>query len=93
MKLATVLTLGFLIVAPQAFADVTDTALAPGKPAGVHTAQFLDGDNGIFLVAGAALVGITIALATAGNGVSASATSPNGGGGSTTTSTSTGTSP
>jgi len=38
--------------------------LAAGKPAGLHKAQLEDG-NGMFLVAGAALVGITIALATA----------------------------
>jgi hypothetical protein len=90
MKFATFLTLGFLTVAPQAFADVANTPLAPGKPAGVRTAQFLDGDNGIFIVAGAALIGITAALASANNGV---AGSPNNtGSGSTSTST-TGTSP
>ena len=47
--------------------------LDPGKPAGVRQAELLDGGNGIFVVAGAALVGITIALATAGNG----STTPN----------------
>ena len=39
--------------------------LASGKPAGVHQAQLLDGGNGMLVVAGAALVGITVALATA----------------------------
>lgn len=63
--------------------------LAAGKPAGLHRAQFEDG-NGMFVVAGAALVGITIALATASNNVGAPAqTSP---GTSTSTST-TGTNP
>ena len=86
MKFVTILTLGFLTIASQAFADVTnDTSLAPGKPAGVRTAQF-EGANGIFIVTGAALIGITVALATAGNGVSAA---NNTGSGSTSTSTST----
>jgi hypothetical protein len=68
MKFATVLTLGFLTFASQAFADVTP--LAPGKPAGVRTAQFERG-TGMYIVAGAALIGITAALASAGNGTSA----------------------
>jgi hypothetical protein len=50
--------------------------LDPGKPAGVHQAELLDGGNGMFVVAGAALVGITIALATASDGPSAVNTSP-----------------
>jgi hypothetical protein len=50
--------------------------LNPGKPAGVRQAELLDGGNGMFVVAGAALVGITIALATAGNGPTAPNTSP-----------------
>jgi hypothetical protein len=45
--------------------------LEPGKPAGVRQAELLDGGNGMFVVAGAALVGITIALATAENGPAA----------------------
>ena len=74
MKFATILSLGFLTIASQAFADVAnDTPLAPGKPAGIHTAQF-EGSNGIFVVTGAALIGITVVLATAGNGVSANNT-------------------
>lgn len=88
---ATILSL-LMVPASGALAD-TNVPLAPGKPAGVHNAQFEDG-NGMFVVAGAALIGITVGLATAGNGPSASATSPGGGGGSTSTSTSTtGTSP
>ena len=50
--------------------------LNPGKPAGVRKAELLDGGNGMFVVAGAALVGITIALATASNGPAAVNTSP-----------------
>ena len=41
--------------------------LMPGKPAGVRQAQREDGAS-MFVVAGAALVGITVALATVGNG-------------------------
>jgi len=52
------------------------SALAPGKPAGVRQAELLDGGNGMFVVAGAALVGITIALATAGNGPTTPNTNP-----------------
>ena len=74
MKFATILTLGLFTITSQAFADVAnDTPLAPGKPAGIHTAQF-EGSNGIFVVTGAALIGITVVLATAGNGVSANNT-------------------
>ncbi len=50
--------------------------LEPGKPAGVRQAELLDGGNGMFVVAGAALVGITIALATAGNGPTTPNTNP-----------------
>jgi len=54
----------------------TSASLQPGKPAGVRQAELLDGGNGMFVVAGAALVGITIALATAGNGPTTPNTSP-----------------
>jgi hypothetical protein len=50
--------------------------LDAGKPAGVRQAELLDGGNGMFVVAGAALVGITIALATAGDGPSTPNTNP-----------------
>jgi hypothetical protein len=50
--------------------------LNPGKPAGVRQAELLDGGNGMFVVAGAALVGITIALATAGDGPTTPNTNP-----------------
>ena len=59
--------------ASPVFAADSASPLSPGKPAGVRQADLLDGQNGMFVVAGAALVGITIALATAGNG----ATTPN----------------
>lgn len=49
--------------------------LAPAKPAGVHQAQLQDG-TGMIVVAGAALVGITIALATASDGPSTPNTNP-----------------
>jgi len=61
----------FAVPASAAFAD--DAPLAPGKPAGIHQAQF-EGSNGIFIVTGAAAIGIAVALATAGNGVSANNT-------------------
>ena len=93
MKFATVLTLGLMLTASQAFADTGGAPLAPGKPAGVHKAQFLEGSNGIMIVAGAALIGITVGLATASNGVSASGTGGSGPGSGTSTSTSTSTSP
>jgi hypothetical protein len=86
---ATILSC-LMFTASSAFADVNTMPLAPGKPAGVHNAQFLDGDNGIFIVAGAALIGITAALASANNGVSANNT---GAGSSSSSSSTTGTTP
>jgi hypothetical protein len=90
MKFATVLTLGFLTFASQAFADVNATPLAPGKPAGLRNAQ-LEGGNGMLIVAGAAAIGIAVALATASNDVSASSTGSSGG--SSTSTSTTGTTP
>jgi hypothetical protein len=84
---ATVLTLGLLTAASRAsFADVNQAPLAPGKPAGVHAAQYWEGDRGIFIVAGAAAIGIGIALATANNNSAASPT-PNTGSSVSSTST------
>jgi hypothetical protein len=77
--LATVLTLA--LSAPGALAD-NAVPLAPGKPAGLHQAQFED-SNGMLIVAAAALVGIGVALSVAGNGSAPIATTP------TTSSTST----
>jgi hypothetical protein len=83
MKFALVLTFGFLTVASEANANVTSAApLIPGRPAGVRNAQF-EGGNGMLIVAGASLIGITVALASAGSGASATTTAP------TTSSTST----
>ena len=90
MKLATVLTLGVLMLGTTAVGAYADTGstLAPGRPAGIHTAQFERG-TGMFIVAGAAAIGIAVALATASNGVSSNSTNPGGGGSTSSTSTST----
>jgi hypothetical protein len=57
-----------VLFASSAFAD--SVPLSPGKPAGVHKAQFYEG-NGIYILAGAALIGVGIALAvSSGNGAS-----------------------
>jgi hypothetical protein len=91
MKVPFVICATSLLLMPNAWAFETGTPLAAGKPAGLHRAQLTDDGNGMFIVAGAALVGITIALATASNDVSQpTGTSPAGGSSSTTT---TGTSP
>jgi hypothetical protein len=83
---AAILSMLMFIMPAFAQAAASGGPLAPGKPAGVRNAQFEDG-NGMFVVAGAALIGITVALATAGSGASANGT----GSGSTSTSTSTST--
>jgi hypothetical protein len=83
---ATVLTLALITSASASFADVAQAPLAPGKPAGVHAAQYWEGDRGIFVVAGAAAIGIGIALAVSNN---SSAASPNNTGSSSVSSTST----
>jgi hypothetical protein len=73
----TALTLAQMLVlaAPAALANSV-VPLAPGKPAGLRQAQ-LEDDNGIWIVAGAALVGIGIALAVADNNSSSpTATAP-----------------
>lgn len=88
MKVACATILSCLMFVTPVRCAFAEAPLAPGKPAGVHKAQLMDGDRGIFLVAGAALIGITVGLATAGNGPSASGTGPgSGGGGTTSTST------
>jgi hypothetical protein len=67
MKAFCVLTLVLtLALATPAAVASTAVPLAPGKPAGLRQAQ-LEDDNGIWIVAGAALVGIGIALAVADN--------------------------
>jgi hypothetical protein len=52
----------------SAWAAEPAATLPAGKPAGLHRAQ-LEGSTGMLVVAGAALVGITVGLATAGNDV------------------------
>ena len=58
-----------LLTLSGAWAAEQVTPLPAGKPAGLHQAQLEDG-NGMLVVAGAALVGITIGLATASNDAS-----------------------
>ena len=67
MKLALMISSVLFLSLSNAQATEPGATLSAGKPAGVRQAQLLDGGNGMFLVAGAALVGITIALATASN--------------------------
>ena len=89
MKLLFVTGTALLLSVSSVCAVEPIAPLPAGKPAGLRQAQLEDG-NGMFLVAGAALVGITIALATASNNVSQpTGTSP----GSTSTTTTTGTGP
>ena len=66
MKALFIVPSVLLLSLPNAWAAQGDAPLSAGKPAGVHQAQ-LEGGNGMFVVAGAALVGITVALATASN--------------------------
>jgi hypothetical protein len=66
MKAIFVAVLALTLSASYACAQ-TAAPLTPGQPAGVHQAQ-LQGGTGMLVVAGAALVGITVALATAGGG-------------------------
>jgi len=69
MKILSVTALTLALSAPAALAG-TAVPLDPGKPAGVHQAQLLDGGNGMLVVAGAALVGVGIGLATASDSAS-----------------------
>jgi len=80
----TVLALILSLSAAQAVE--TGAPLASGKPAGIHQAQLEDG-NGMFVVAGAALIGITVALATAGNDAGVVPNTTPSGGSTTTTTT------
>jgi hypothetical protein len=89
MKMALAISCALILSVSNTLALDQSSPLPAGKPAGLRQAQFEDG-NGMFVVAGAALVGITVALATANgdNGQIAGTTTP------TTSSTSTtGTSP
>ena len=77
MKLSFVISSALILSLSAAQAVESSGPLVSGKPAGVRQAQLEDG-NGMFLVAGAALIGITVALATASDdaGVAAPNTSP-----------------
>jgi hypothetical protein len=85
MKALWITALTFSLAAPSAFANAP---LSPGKPAGLQQAQ-LEGGTGMLVVAGAALVGITIGLATASDSTSQPTTT----GPSTTSTSTTGTAP
>jgi hypothetical protein len=69
---ATVLTLALIAPASASFADENQGPLAPGKPAGIHGAQFENG-TGMLVVAGAAAIGIGIAIAVSNNNSAGSA--------------------
>ena len=88
MKALWVTALMFALAAPSALANSSPAPLPPGKPAGLQQAQ-LEGGTGMLVVAGAALVGITIGLATASD----SASQPTTTGPSTTSTSATGTTP
>ena len=74
LNLALTLSLTLALAAPAALAN-TVVPLASGKPAGLRQAQ-LEDDNRIWIVAGAALVGIGIALAVSDNSSPPTATTP-----------------
>lgn len=52
-----------LAVAPALAEAATQAPLAAGQPSGVHKAQLLEGNTGLFVV-GAAVIGVAIAAAT-----------------------------
>jgi hypothetical protein len=54
------------LLSGTAMAAGTDSALAPGKPAGLRTAQ--EGDNTIFYIVGLGAVAAGIALIASDNG-------------------------
>jgi len=60
MKSAFVISSALILSLSAAQAVETGAPLASGKPAGVHQAQLKDG-NGMFVVAGAALIGLHVA--------------------------------
>jgi hypothetical protein len=89
MKLPFVISSVLILSLSAAQAVEQNASLGAGKPAGLRQAQLEDG-YGMFVVAGAALIGITIALATASNNSAQPAGST---GGSSTTSSTTTTTP
>jgi hypothetical protein len=92
MKVPFVICSALILSLSGALAAENGAPLRAGKPAGVRQAQLLDDGNGMLVVAGAALVGITIALATTSNNVAQPTGTAPGGGGSTSTTSTTGTS-
>lgn len=86
MRLSFVISSALILSLSAVQAAELNAPLASGKPAGLHQAQLEDG-NGMFLVAGAAVVGIAVALATAGD--PAGAPAANGTGSSSVSSTTT----
>ena len=89
MKALFVVSSVLLLSFSNAIATEQAAPLPAGKAAGVHQAQ-LEGGTGMLVVAGAALIGITVGLATAGNDVSQPAATT---ASSSTATTTTGTSP
>ena len=87
MKIAIALATAAVFVGTNAWAASQGTLLPPGKPAGLHQAQREDDGTGMLIVAGAALIGITIALATSSNNASSPVQTSPGSGTSTSTST------
>ena len=90
MRAVFVILSVLLLSLSSALAVEQDAPLPAGKAAGLQQAQ-LEGSTGMLVVAGAALVGITVGLATAGNDASQPAATTTSS--STTTTTTTGTSP
>lgn len=89
MKIAIAIITAVALAGSNAWAASQGTLLPPGKPAGLHQAQREDDGTGMLIVAGAALIGITIALATSSNNASSPVQTSQGSGTSTSTSTST----
>ena len=79
---STIAVLLAMTISTSAFAQA-DSALAPGKPAGVHQAQMTMNGDLLLILGGVAVVGAVVAIA-ASNHHSSSA-----GGGTTTTTTTT----
>ena len=69
MKALFVVPSILLLSLTNAFAIGQSAALPAGKAAGVRQAQ-MEGGNAMLVVAGAALIGITVGLATAGDDTS-----------------------
>jgi hypothetical protein len=85
MKLPFLISCALILPLSSALAVEKATPLPAGKPAGVKKAQLLDDKNAMFVVAGAALVGIGIGLAVSSDDNNAPPAS--------TTTSATGTSP